>query len=85
MGYKIVFSKQAKKDAELIIQAKLKTNVEKIIEILKNNPFQPPCEKLIGDLKGAYSKRINLRHRLVYQVYEKEKVVKVLKMWTHYE
>jgi Txe/YoeB family toxin of toxin-antitoxin system len=87
MEYKIVFSKQASKDAKLIIQAGLKNNVDKLLDILKINPFQnpPSYEKLKSDLNGFYSRRINIRHRLVYQVYDKEKTVKILRMWTHYE
>jgi Txe/YoeB family toxin of toxin-antitoxin system len=85
--YKIVFYKQAKKDSKLIKESGLKDNVDKLINILKINPFEniPPYEKLYGDMKGLYSRRINYQHRLVYQVYQEEKIVKVLRMWTHYE
>jgi len=85
MGYRIVFTKQASKDAKLIIKAGLKINVDKLLDVLKINPFNPPYEKLKSDLKGFYSRRINIKHRLVYQVYEEEKVVKILRMWSHYE
>jgi Txe/YoeB family toxin of toxin-antitoxin system len=85
--YKVLFTKQAQKDAKKILRVGLKNNVEQIIKILKINPLQNPphFEKLVGDLNGAYSRRINIQHRFVYQIYEKEKVVKVLRMWTHYE
>lgn len=85
--YKIAFTKQAQKDAKKVVSSGLKPKVETLIEIIKQNPFQdyPPFESLKGDLSGAYSRRINIQHRLVYQVLEEEKVVKVLRMWTHYE
>lgn len=85
--YKIVYTKQAQKDAKRLTQSNLKNNAEKILEILKENPFKeyPPYEKLLGDLSGSFSRRINIQHRIVYQVYEKEKIVKVIRMWTHYE
>ncbi len=85
--YRLVYTKQAQRDAKKISQARLKKNVLKLLEILEQNPFQSPprYEKLLGDLSGAYSRRINIQPRLVYQVLEKEKVVKVLRMWTHYE
>lgn len=87
MSYRLFFTKQAQKDAVKIKSAGLKENAIELLEILKNNPYQnpPPYEKLIGDLEGAYSRRINIKHRLVYQVLEGEKIVKVLRMWTHYE
>ena len=87
MNYRIVFTKQAQQDAKKISSSGLKKKVEKLIDILKNNPFQtpPPYERLVGDLTGLCSRRINIQHRLVYQVYQNEKVVKVLRMWTHYE
>ena len=86
-NYKIVYIKQAQKDAKKIASSGLKPKAEELLEILKKDPFQsyPPFEKLIGYLSGAFSRRINIQHRLVYQVYEKEKVVKVIRMWTHYE
>jgi Txe/YoeB family toxin of toxin-antitoxin system len=82
-----VFTKQAQKDARRLASSGLRSKAEQVLEILANDPFQkpPPFEKLIGDLKGAYSRRINIQHRLVYQVLEQERVVKVLRMWTHYE
>jgi toxin YoeB len=85
--YKLVYTKQAQKDAKKISSTGLKPKVLKLLEMLKQNPFldYPPYEKLVGDLSGAYSRRINIQHRLVYQVLEKEKVVKVIRMWTHYE
>ena len=87
MSLKIVFTKMAQKDAKKIKRAGLKSRVENLLSIIKDNPFQnpPSYEKLIGDLNGAYSRRINIQHRLVYQVLTKEKVVKVIRMWTHYE
>ncbi len=85
--YRVVFTKQAKKDAVKIKQNNLHKKVIELIDILKEDPFKTPpaYEKLVGDLKGAYSRRINIQHRLVYQVLENERVVKVLRMWTHYE
>ena len=85
--YEIVFTKQAVKDAKKIKETGLKENAKKLLEVLKENPFKnpPPYEKLVGELQGCYSRRINIQHRLVYNVYEEEKVVKVLRMWTHYE
>lgn len=87
MSYKIVYTKQAQKDAKKIASSGLKEKVLKLLEIIANDPFEkyPPYEKLVGDLTGAYSRRINIQYRLVYQVLEEEKVVKVLRMWTHYE
>lgn len=85
--YKVVYSKQAQKDANKASRAGLRAKIENLIGILEEDPFHnpPPYEKLLGDLTGAYSRRINIQHRLVYQVYEKENVVKVIRMWTHYE
>jgi Txe/YoeB family toxin of toxin-antitoxin system len=85
--WRIVFTKQAQKDAKKIAASGLRSKVEHLLSILQENPFQnpPPFEKLVGDLSGACSRRINIQHRLVYQVLEKEKTVKVLRMWTHYE
>ena len=85
--YNIVYSSQAQRDAKKAAKSGLKNNIQKIIGILQNNPYQnpPPFEKLLGDLSGTYSRRINIQHRLIYQVYEKEKIVKILRMWTHYE
>ncbi|UTY27015.1 Txe/YoeB family addiction module toxin [Treponema denticola] len=83
----VVYSKQAAKDSKKIEQSNLKESVKRLIEVLKNDPFQnpPPYEKLIGDLTGKFSRRINLQHRLVYEVFGKEMIVRVLRMWTHYE
>ena len=83
----IKYSKQAVKDSKKIEQSNLKQSVINLLEILKVNPFlnPPPYEKLIGDLTGKYSRRINIQHRLVYEVFEEEKIVRVLRMWTHYE
>ena len=83
----IKYSKQAVKDSKKIEQANLKRTVMGLIEVLKSNPFQnpPPYEKLLGDLLGKYSRRINIQHRLVYEVFEEENIVRVLRMWTHYE
>ena len=83
----LYFTKQAQKDGKKIKMAGLKEKTEILLEILKVNPLQtpPPCEKLVGDLAGAFSRRITIQHRLVYQVIEEERAVKVLRMWTHYE
>ena len=83
----IKYSKQAVKDSKKIEQSNLKQSVENLLEVLKENPFQnpPPYEKLIGDLTGKDSRRINIQHRLVYEVFEERKIVRVLRMWTHYE
>jgi toxin YoeB len=85
--WRIVFTKQAQKDAKKIASSGLRSKVERLLGLLKEDPFQSPphFEKLMGDLSGAYSRRINIQHRLVYQPLEKEKIVKVLRMWTHYE
>ena len=88
VAYDLVFTKQAQKDAKkLKNHPKLKEEVTELFRLLREGPFQdpPPYEKLIGDLKGAISRRINIQHRLVYQVYEEEKLIKVIRMWTHYE
>lgn len=86
-SWKLLFTKQAQKDAKRIAAAGLKPKAEAILAILRANPYQNPpgYEKLVGDLNGAYSRRINIQHRLVYQVLEQEKVVKVIRLWTHYE
>ena len=85
-NYKLVYTKQAKKDAKKAASSGLKTKIEDLLEIIKEDPIEeyPPYEKLVGNLEGAYSRRINIQHRLVYQVYEKEKIVKVIRVWTHY-
>jgi len=85
--YKLVYTKQAKKDAKKAASSGLKPKIENLLDIMKENPYQdyPPFEKLVGSLEGAYSRRINIQHRLVYQVLEDEKIVKVIRMWTHYD
>ena len=87
MKWQVIFTKQAQKDAKKLANSGLKKKALSLIDILKENPFQipPPYEKLIGDLLEAYSRRINIQHRIVYQRLREEKVVKVLRMWTHYE
>ena len=84
--YKIVYTKQAQKDAKKISRSHLKSNALELLDILKQDPFRKPpeYEALVGELHGAFSRRINIQHRLVYQVQEEEKVVKVIRMWTHY-
>ena len=85
--WKIIYTKQAQKDAKKISISGLKNKVINLLEILEKNPFQtpPPYEKLIGDLSGAYSRRINIQHRLVYQIIEKDKIIKIVRMCSHYE
>ena len=85
--WQVVFTKQAQKDAKRLSAAGLRSKAEGLIAVLRENPFMthPPYEKLLGDLSGAYSRRINIQHRLVYQVLETEKTVKIIRMWTHYE
>ena len=85
--WRLVFTRQAQKDARKLAASGLKDRAQELLELLADNPFQtpPPFEKLLGDLSGAYSRRINIQHRLVYQVLDKEKVVKVIRMWSHYE
>ena len=87
MSWELYYTKQALKDAKKIGQSGLKKKAQSLLEIISNNPYQnsPPYEKLVGDLSGAYSRRINIQHRLVYQVLEKENAIKILRMWTHYE
>lgn len=87
MRWQVVFTKQAQKDARKLKSAGLKPQAAKLLEILYQDPFQNPphYEKLVGDLAGVYSRRINIQHRLLYQVLAKERLVKVLRMWTHYE
>ena len=87
MNWSIVYTRQAQKDARKIASSNLKSQAQRLLEIVARNPFQnpPPCEKLVGDLAGAYSRRINIQHRLVYQVYDAGRTVKVLRMWTRYE
>jgi len=87
VNWTLVFTQQAQKDAKKLASTHLKAKAQRLLEIVAKNPFQnpPPYEKLVGDLAGAYSRRINIQHRLVYQVVESMKTVKVLRMWTHYE
>ena len=87
MSWTIVYTKKARKDAKKIASSNLKSKAKELLNILKNDPFQKPpaFEKLVGDLIGLFSRRINIQHRLVYEVFEEEQVVKVLSMWTHYE
>ena len=87
MNWLIVYTKQAQKDAKKVSSSNLIPQAKRLLDILTENPFQnpPPYERLIGDLEGAYSRRINIQHRLVYQVYQTERTVKILRMWSHYE
>ena len=87
MSWELVYTKQAQKDAKKLSASGLKRKAQELLEIIKENPYQnpPPYEKLVGDLFGAYSRRINIQHRLVYQVYENENTIKVIRLWTHYE
>lgn len=87
VSWRVVYSKHAQKDAKKLAAAGLKTKAQELLAVLATDPFQnpPPYEKLVGDLAGAYSRRINIQHRLVYEVFQKERVVRVLRMWTHYE
>jgi len=87
VSWRLVFTKQAQKDAKKIAQTGLKPQAARLLDILRNDPYQspPPYEKLVGDLSGAFSRRINIQHRLVYQVLDDIKTVKIIRMWTHYE
>ena len=87
MSWTVVFAKHAVKDARKIAAAGLKEKAQSLLDVLRHDPFQnpPPSEKLVGDLEGAYSRRINIQHRLVYEVFKAERTVRVLRMWTHYE
>jgi len=87
VNWELVYTKQAQKDAKQIASAGLKKKALILLKVITENPFQnpPPYEKLVGNLAGAYSRRINIQHRIVYQVFRKEKVVKVIRLWTHYE
>jgi Txe/YoeB family toxin of toxin-antitoxin system len=86
VNYKVIYSKQALKDAKKLSSANLATNAKELIEVIKINPFQkpPPYEKLVGNLAGSYSRRINIKHRIVYEVRETNKVIRISRMWTHY-
>jgi len=85
--WKIFYTKQALKDAKKLSASGLRKKAEKLLDLLRDNPYQtpPPFEKLVGDLSGAYSRRINIQHRIVYQIIDSEKAVKVIRLWTHYE
>jgi toxin YoeB len=87
VGWRIVYTKQAQKDAKKLKALGLKEKAVRLIKVLEKNPFQtpPPYEKLVGDLSGAYSRRINIQQRIVYQIYTEIKTVKIIRMWTHYE
>jgi toxin YoeB len=87
VSWSVVFAKHAVKDARKIAAAGLKDKAQGLLDVLRDDPFQnpPPFEKLVGDLEGAYSRRINIQHRLVYEVFKAERTVRVLRMWTHYE
>ena len=87
VSWEVVFARQAMKDAKKLVASGLKPRAQELLAVLARDPFQnpPPFEKLVGDLAGAYSRRINIQHRLVYEVFAKEKAVRVLRMWTHYE
>ena len=86
MSWRVLYTRQAQKDAKRLAAAGLKEKAQGLLRFLEEDPFQspPPCEKLVGDLSGAFSRRLNIQHRLVYQVLEEEHIVKVLRMWTHY-
>jgi Txe/YoeB family toxin of toxin-antitoxin system len=85
--WRVVFTKQAQKDAKRLTAAGLRTKAEELLDILRSNPYQvpPPYEKLVGDLTGTYSRRINIHHRLIYQIDDQTRVVKVIRMWAHYD
>jgi Txe/YoeB family toxin of toxin-antitoxin system len=85
--WKLIYTKQAQKDAKKLVSSGLKPKAQELLSLVAQDPFQkpPPFEKLIGDLSGAYSRRINIQHRLVYQVLEAERMIKVLRLWSHYE
>lgn len=87
MSWRRIYTRQAQKDARKIAAADMRPKVEKLLDLLAEDPFgsPPPFEKLVGDLNGAYSRRINIQHRLVYQVLEQDRLVKIIRMWSHYE
>lgn len=87
MTWEIVYTNQAQKDAKKLASSGLKNKARKLLDIIRKDPYQnpPPYERLVGDLSGAYSRRINIQHRLVYQIYEEERTIKVIRLWTHYE
>ena len=86
MTWELVYTKQAQKDAKKLASSGLKNKAKLLLDIIQKDPYQtpPPYEKLVGDLSGAYSRRINIQHRLVYQIYEKKNTIKVIRLWTHY-
>ena len=85
--WQLVYAKHAMKDAKKLAASGLKSQAQELLDVLASDPFQnpPPFEKLVGDLAGAYSRRVNIQHRVVYEVFAKQKIVRVLRMWTHYE
>lgn len=87
VSWEVVYAKQSLKDAKKLAASGLKTKAQELLAVLTNDPFQNPLpfEKLVGDLAGAYSRRINIQHRIVYEIFTKERIVRVLRMWTHYE
>jgi len=87
VSWKPVYTKQAQKDAKKLASSGLKDNAQALLTLIQENPYQAPpsYEKLVGELSGVYSRRINIQHRLIYQIYEKEKIIKVIRLWTHYE
>lgn len=87
MKWRVVYTKQARKDAKKLAASGLKSKAQELLDILSEDPFRktPPFEKLVGDLAGAYSRRINIQHRLIYQILEEQRIVKVLRLWSHYE
>jgi len=87
VSWELLYTKQAQKDAKKLSASGLKKKAQVLLGVIKKDPYQnpPPYEKLVGDLSGAYSRRINIQHRLVYQVYEEEHVIKVIRLWSHYE
>jgi Txe/YoeB family toxin of toxin-antitoxin system len=87
VSWRLVFTKLAKKDAKKIVQSGLKPQANRLLDLLRKDPYRnpPPYEKLVGDLSGAYSRRINIQHRLIYQILEDINTVKIIRMWTHYE
>ncbi len=87
LSWELLYTKQAHKDARKLDSSGLKNKAKSLLDIIQKDPYQnpPPYEKLVGDLSGACSRRINIQHRLVYQIYEKEKIIKVIRLWTHYE
>ena len=85
VAWKLIYTKQAQKDAKKIARSGLRRQTEDLLKILAEDPYRKPFEKLIGDLEGAYSRRINIQHRLVYQILKREKSIKIIRLWTHYE